>query len=112
MFGRNTRKYEIQDDASSEESSFSSLGSAEVPSSWGSRDHLFDESDVASLAGGPEIRDNDDLWFRLVEIHPHQKKSAKVAWKQPVLPRSSDYKILGPLFHGFSGYVSTVFIIS
>jgi len=57
----------------------------------------------ADLAGGLRVRDDDDLWFRLVEIDPHQKKPAKVVWRQPVLPASSDYKMLVPFFHAFSG---------
>ena len=61
---------------------------------------------VADLAGGLRVRDDDDLWFRLVEIDLHQKKPAKVVWRQPVQPASSDYKLLVPFFHAFSGNVS------
>ena len=60
---------------------------------------------VVDLAGGLRVRGDDDLWFRLVEIDPHQKKPAKVVWRQPVLPASSDYKMLVPFFHAFSGNV-------
>jgi len=61
---------------------------------------------VVDLAGGLRVRDDDDLWFRLIEVDPHQKKPAKVVWRQPVAPSTSDYKMLIPFFHAFSGNVS------
>ena len=118
MFGRDTREYEIRDDASSGKSSLGSLGSAGTSGTSGSSGFMgfsgasseeprsIGEVDgVVNLAGGLRVRDDDDLWFRLVEIDPHQKKPAKVVWRQPVLPASSDYKMLVPFFHAFSGNV-------
>ena len=61
---------------------------------------------ASDLAENSRFRNDDELWFRLVEIDPHQKKPAKVVWRQPVIPASSDYKMLVPFFHGFSGNVS------
>jgi hypothetical protein len=121
VFGRDTRKYEIQDDASSEKSSLSSLECAETsgPSSSSvsvavtvsaSEESMVEESDdTASIAGSLKIREEDDLWFKLVEVDPHQKKPAKVVWRQSVLSDSSDYRVLAPFFHGLLGNVSVVF---
>lgn len=118
MFGRDTREYEIRDDASSGTSSLGSLGSAKTSGSSmgiagamseepGSMPVVGEADGVADPAGGSRFRD-DDLWFRLIEIDPHQKKPAKVVWRQPVTPASSDYKMLIPFFHAFSGNVSWV----
>jgi len=122
VFGRDTREYEIRDDASSEKSSLGSFGSAGTSGTSGSPGFMglagamseepgslpvMGEADrVVSLAGGLGVRGDDDLWFRLIEIDPHQKKPAKVVWRQPVLPANSDYKMLVPFFHAFSGNVS------
>ena len=123
VFGRDTKKYEIQDDASSGGSSRGSLASAGTSGSSGSSGSIR-ASDVANeepgsvsglgdgdgtldLAAGLGVKD-DDLWFRLVEIDPHQKKPSKVVWRQPVSSASSDYKVLVPFFHAFSGNVSAV----
>jgi len=119
VFGRDAREYEIRDDASSEKSSLGSLKSAGTSGTSGSSGSMMiagavseepesmsevGEGDGATdLAGGLKIKDDDDLWFRLVETDPHQKKLAKVVWRQPVLPASSDYRVLVPFFHGFSG---------
>jgi hypothetical protein len=46
---------------------------------------------------------DDDLWFRLVELEG--KKGPRVVWRQPVSVASSDYKMLLPFFHIFSGNV-------
>ena len=122
MFGRDTREYEIRDDASSGKSSLGSLGSAGTSGTsrssgfMGIAGAMNEEPESmpvmgevdggADLVGGSRVRDKDDLWFRLVEIDPHQKKPAKVVWRQPVSPASSDYKMLVPFFHAFSGNVS------
>ena len=122
VFGRDTREYEIRDDASSGKSSLGSLGSAGTSGTSGSSGSMgftgatseepgsmpvMGEADGAvNLAGGLRLRDDDDLWFRLIEIDPQQKKPAKVVWRQPVIPSSSDYKMLVPFFHAFSGNVS------
>lgn len=122
MFGRETRKDEIQDDAASSggssRGSLVSAGTSGTSSSSGSVDAVNGELEslpvigeadgVLDLAGGLGVKD-DDLWFRLVELDPHQKKASKVVWRQPVLSASSDYKVLVPFFHGFSGNVSVVF---
>lgn len=124
MFGRDAREYEIRDDASSGKSSLGSLGSIGTSGTSGSSTlvgftgttseepgslPVEGEGDgAADLVGGLRIRDDDDLWFRLVEIDPHQRKPAKVVWRQPVSPASSDYKMLVPFFHAFSGNVSVV----
>jgi len=121
VFGRDTREYEIRDDASSGKSSLGSLGSAGTSGTSrssgfmglsgatseepGSLPVVSEVDGVVDLAGGLRVRGDDDLWFRLVEIDPHQKKPAKVVWRQPVLPASSDYKMLVPFFHAFSGNV-------
>lgn len=115
VFGRDAREYEIRDDAS-EKSSLGSLGSAGTSGTSGSNvvaGVLTEEpgsfpgmgggDGVADIVGSLRVRADDSLWFRLVEIDPHQKKPAKVVWRQPVLPTSSDYRILVPFFHGFSG---------
>jgi hypothetical protein len=122
VFGRDTREYEIRDDASSGKSSLGSLRSAGTSGSSGFMGFsgtvseepgsmpVVGEGDGATdLVGGLRVKDDDDLWFRLVEIDPHQKKPAKVVWRQPVSPASSDYKMLVPFFHAFSGNVSVVF---
>jgi len=44
---------------------------------------------------------DDDLWFRLVELEG--KKGPRVVWRQPVSVASSDYRMLVPFFHVFSG---------
>ena len=119
MFGRDTRGYEIRDDASSKKSSLGSLGSAGTSDSSGfmgmpgamteepeSMPVMGEVDGGVDLFGGLKARNDDDLWFRLVEIDPHQKKPAKVVWRQPVSPASSDYKMLVPFFHAFSGNVS------
>jgi hypothetical protein len=119
VFGRDAKEYEIRDDASSGKSSLGSFGSAGTSGSsglMGSAGAMSEEpgsmpvageaDGVADLAGGLRVGDDDDLWFRLVEIDPHQKKPAKVVWRQPVLPTISDYKMLVPFFHAFSGNVS------
>ena len=119
VFGRDTREYEIQDDTSSGKSSLGSLGSAgasrnsrfmgkagAMSEEPGSMPVVGEADGVAELTGGSRARDDDDLWFRLVEVDPHQKKPAKVVWRQPVTPASSDYKMLVPFFHAFSGNVS------
>lgn len=119
VFGRDTREYEIRDDASSRKSSLGSFGSAGTSGSSGLMrfaDALSEEpgsmpvmgegDGTAELPGGLRVRDDDDLWFRLIEIDLHQKKPAKVVWRQPVMPSSSDYKMLVPFFHAFSGNVS------
>ena len=124
VFGRDAREYEIRDDASSGKSSLGSLGSIGTSGTSGSSRlvgftgttseepgslPVEGEGDgAADLVGGLSIRDDDDLWFRLVEIDPHQRKPAKVVWRQPVSPASSDYKMLVPFFHAFSGNVSVV----
>jgi hypothetical protein len=119
VFGRDTREYEIRDDASSGGSSLGSLGYAGTSGSSGSMGivgvineepesmPVMGEADGgADSVGRLRRQGDDDLWFRLVEIDPNQKKSAKVVWRQPVLPASSDYKMLVPFFHAFSGNVS------
>jgi len=119
VFGRDTREYEIRDDASSGKSSLGSFRSAGTSGSPrfmglagamseepGSLPAMGDADGVVNLAGGLGVRGDDDLWFRLVEIDPHQKKPAKVVWRQPVQPANSDYKMLVPFFHAFSGNVS------
>lgn len=119
MFGRDTREYEIMDDASSGKSSLGSLRSAGTSGSSGflgtvgamsgepgSMPVMGEVGGVDDLARAFRVRDDDELWFRLVEIDPHQKKPAKVVWRQPVSPASSDYKMLVPFFHAFSGNVS------
>ena len=122
VFGRDTREYEIRDDASSGKSSLGSLKSAgtsgtsrssgfmgftgTVSEEPGAMPAMGEADGSADLAGGLRVRDDDDLWFRLIEIDPGQKKPAKVVWRQPVLPASSDYKMLVPFFHAFSGNVS------
>ena len=119
VFGRDTREYEIRDDASSGKSSLGSFGYAGTSGSSGSMriaSIMSEEPESmpamgevdggADLVGGLRVQDDDDLWFRLIEIDPHQKKPAKVVWRQPVLPASSDYKMLVPFFHAFSGNVS------
>lgn len=117
VFGRDTREYEIRDDASSGKSSLGSLGSAGTSRNsafMGIAGAMSEEpgsmpvvGDGASdLAENVRLRDDDELWFRLVEIDPHQKKPAKLVWRQPVMPASSDYKMLVPFFHAFSGNVS------
>ena len=117
MFGRDTREYEIRDDASSGKSSLGSLGSAGMSGSFmgiassmseepGAMPVMGEADGVVDLAGGLRVRDDDDLWFRLIEVDPHQKKPAKVVWRQPVAPSTSDYKMLIPFFHAFSGNVS------
>ena len=100
VFGRDIREYEIEDDASWGGSSRDSLVSAETSGSSGSG---------GSVGGADAVIKDNDKWFRLVEIDPHQKNSSKVVWRQPVLPASSDYTFLTPSFHGFSGNVSVVF---
>lgn len=127
MFGRDAREYEIRDDASSEKSSLGSFKSVWTSGTSRSSGSMMVAGAVSEepesmpevgegdgptdLTGGLRIRDDDDLWFRLVEIDPHQKKLAKVVWRQPVLPASSDYRVLVPFFHGFSGNVSMTFLI-
>ena len=122
VFGRDTREYEIRDDASSGKSSLGSFRSAGTSRTTGSSRSMrfstamteepgsmpvMGEVDgTVDLVGGPRVRGDDDLWFRLIEIDPHQKKPAKVVWRQPVSPASSDYKMLVPFFHAFSGNVS------
>ncbi|KAF9645492.1 hypothetical protein BDM02DRAFT_3189688 [Thelephora ganbajun] len=119
IFGRDTREYEIRDDASSRNSSLGSLRSAGASGTSrssgvtgfagamseepGSMPVVGEVDRVVDLAGGLRVRGDDDLWFRLVEIDPQQKKPAKVVWRQPVLPANSDYKMLVPFFHAFSG---------
>jgi hypothetical protein len=49
---------------------------------------------------------DDDLWFRLVELEG--KKGPRVVWRQPVSVISSDYKMLVPFFHVFSGNVRII----
>ena len=132
VFGRNIGEHEIQDDASWAESSLDSLVSAKTSGSSGSSGSVGDvdaedeepgslpvisETDgILDPAGGLGVKDND-MWFRLVEIDPHQKNSSKVVWRQPVSPASSDYTVLipssrgVPAFHGFSGNVSVVFSV-
>ena len=123
VFGRDTREYEIRDDASSGKSSLSSLGSAGASGSLGpmrfasamseepgSMPVMGEADGIVDLAGGLRAGDDDDLWFRLIEIDPHQKKPAKVVWRQPVSPANSDYKMLVPFFHAFSGNVSRPFV--
>lgn len=126
MFGRDTREFEIQDDAASEKSSLGSLGSAGtsgtssslgftgaagvVGKEHGSVAEVAEGDGITDLAGSLSVKDSDNLWFKLVEIDPHQKKLAKVVWRQPVLPTGSDYRILVPFFHGFSGNVSVPFL--
>ena len=122
VFGRDTREYEIRDDASSRKSSLGSLGSAGTSGTsgssglMGSAGAMSDEpgsmpvmgeaDEAGDLAGGLRVRPDDELWFRLIEVDPHQKKPAKVVWRQPVQPANSDYKMLVPFFHAFSGNVS------
>jgi len=122
VFGRDTREYEIRDDTSSKKSSLGSFRSAGTSGTsrssglMGFTDAMSEEpgsmpvvgegDGVADPAGGLRVRGADDLWFRLVEIDPHQKKPAKVVWRQPVAPASSDYRMLVPFFHAFSGNVS------
>jgi len=118
VFGRDAREHEIQGDTSSGGSSRDSLMSAETSGSsdssrsFGIIDAVNEESGsmplireangVLDLAGSLGAKD-DDMWFRLVEIDPGQKKRSKVVWRQPVLPTSSDYRVFVPLFHAFSG---------
>jgi len=110
VFGRDTREYEIRDDASSGKSSLGSLGSAgtsRYSGFMGTAGAMSEEPESMPVMGevdeGLRVRNDDDLWFRLIEIDPHQKKPAKVVWRQPVSPASSDYKMLVPFFHAFSG---------
>ena len=117
VFGRDTRDYEIRDDASSGISSLGSFKSAKTSDSsafMGVAGVVSEEPEsmpvvgdgASDLAENSRFRNDDELWFRLVEIDPHQKKPAKVVWRQPVMPASSDYKMLVPFFHAFSGNVS------
>ena len=119
VFGRDTREYEIRDDASSGNSSLGSAGTSGMSGSPGfmgldgamseepgSLPMVGEADRGVSLAGGLGVKGDDDLWFRLIEIDPHQKKPAKVVWRQPVQPANSDYKMLVPFFHAFSGNVS------
>lgn len=81
MFGRDTREYKIRDDASSGKSSLGSAGSAGTSGMSGSLGFMgfsgatseeprsIGEVDgVVNLAGGLRVRDDNDLWFRFVEI--------------------------------------------
>lgn len=117
------KEYEIKDDASSGGSSRGSLVSAGTGGSsgnlgpiavvneeFGSAPAIGDGDSVSDLAGGSGVKD-ENLWFRLVEIGPHEKKSSKVVWRQPVLSASSDYQVLVPSFHAFSGNVGVAFFV-
>jgi hypothetical protein len=109
VFGRDAREYEILDDASSGRSSPGSLESAETSGSsgsWGSNGLVDTVNEEEHGALGAK---DDHLWFRLVEIDPHQNKSSKVVWRQPVLSAGLIYRVLSPSLHGFSGNVSAVF---
>lgn len=110
VFGRDAREYEILDDASSGRSPSASLESSEASgTSGGSGSSGFFDNVNEEEPGALGAKD-DDLWFRLVEIDPHQKKSGKVVWMQPVLSAGLVYRVLRPSFHGFSGNVSVIFL--
>lgn len=66
-----------------------------------------DDSSSSSSSSQSELDDtfdDDDLWFRLVELEG--KKGSRVVWRQPVSATSSDYAMILPFFHVFSGNVS------
>jgi len=69
------------------------------------RDSTIQEEDDSSFSQQSDDSfdgaHDDDLWFRLVELEG--KKGPRVVWRQPVSVISSDYKMLVPFFHVFSG---------
>jgi len=65
------------------------------------RDSRTEPDDSSSHSDDSDAPQDDDLWFRLVELEG--KKGPRVVWRQPVSVISSDYKMLVPFFHVFSG---------
>lgn len=123
VFGRDLREDESQEEVSSAGSSRGSIVSAETSGSSGSLGFIGAVDAVNVEGSGSVMGDDraldlrlgikdDDMWFRLVEIDRHQRKSGKVVWRQPVLSANSDYKVLAPSFHAFSGSVSSALFMS
>lgn len=69
------------------------------------RDPRTDDSSTTSQAEPDDPFYGDDMWFKLVELEGD--KGSRVVWRQPVSATSSDYTMLIPFFHVFSGNVST-----
>jgi hypothetical protein len=52
--------------------------------------------------------EDDDPWFRLVELDG--RKGPRVVWRQGLSTASSDYRMLVPFFHVFSGNVCALLL--